>query len=236
MAKHRRRNRSHGSRRRNRRRNPRRRSVVLMGASPIRHRRPRRHMRRSNRRRNPMHYRRRNPFGMSSELVGLAGGAIVAGIGCRVIPDMGFLATYNSGWTGYALDAAVGYAISRFGLHYVNRNWEVGGYVGTILSVASRIVSEKFGSSIFGNGTDSMSYYMDSPFPWRGDASQGPYPAFPGGRYALAAPVPTAATAEQAGQAAAAAVQAAQTAPSSGMAPSTAPGGGGGWRGSSRWH
>jgi hypothetical protein len=203
-----------------------------MGASPIHRRRHRR-----NRRHNPIrrHHRRsnrRNPFGISDELVGLAGGAIVAGIGCRVIPDMGPLANYNSGWTGYALDAAVGYAISRFGLRYINRNWEVGGYVGTILAVASRIVSEQFGSSIFPNGTDSMGYYMDAPFPWRGDPSQGPYPMFPGPRYAIAAPVPTAATAVQAGQAAAAAVQAAGT---SGV-PAGPANGAGGWRQSSRWH
>lgn len=234
MAKHRshrRRNRRHHTRR-----NPRR-SYVLKGSSPIRRRR---HGRRRNFRRNPrrLHsFRRRNPFGLSSELVGLAGGAIVAGIGCRVIPDMGFLASYNNGWTGYALDAGVGWAISRFGLRYINRNWEVGGYVGTILSVASRIVSEKFGSSIFGNGTDSMSYYMDSPFPYRGDASQGPFPQFPGGRYMGPASVPTAATAVQAGQAAQAAVAAAAAAPSAAPSgSSTAVAQSGGWRGSARWH
>lgn len=222
-------------RRANRRRNPRRRAVVLMGASPI-HRRQ--HHRRHNRRRNPRrihHYRRRNPFGIDSQLVGLAGGAIVAGIGCRVIPDMGPLANYNSGWTGYALDAGVGWAISRFGLRHIDRNWEVGGYVGTILAVASRIISEKFGSSLFPNGTDGMSYYMDSPFPWRGDPSQGPYTQFPGPRYALPAPVPTAATAVAAGQAAQAAVQAAGS-PAAAMASSPSQGQNGGWRGSSRWH
>jgi hypothetical protein len=210
----------------------------MQGISPI-HRRRHRGRRRGNRHINPRRrggFRRRNPFGLDNQLVGLAGGAIVAGIGCRVIPDMSFLASYNTGWTGYALDAGVGWVISRFGLRHINHNWEVGGYVGTILSVASRIISEKFGSSIFGNGTDSMSYYMDSPFPYRGDASMGPYPMYPGGRYLGPAAVPTAATAVQAGQAASAAVQAAAATPSAASAPATAPGGGGGWRGSSRWH
>lgn len=200
------------------------------------HRRRHRRNRRNPIRRHNRSFRSRNPFGMSSELVGLAGGAIVAGIGCRVIPDMGFLASYNQGWPGYALDGAVGWAISRFGLRHINRNWEVGGYVGTILSVASRIVSEKFGSSIFGNGTDSMSYYMDSPFPYRGDASMGPFPQFPGGRYIGPASVPTAATAVQAGQAAQAAVAAAAAAPSTAPAGSPAVAQSGGWRGSARWH
>lgn len=217
------------SHRHHRRRNPRRRSSLSR-------------RRRSNgisyqaRRRNPRvrhHRRRRNPSFMNNQLFGLAGGAIVAGIGCRVIPQM-VASGYNSGWTGYGLDAATGFVISRFGLRHINREWETGGYVGTILSVASRIVSEKFGSTIFGNGAGvsgdlafDMGYYMDESFPWRGNSSMGPYPQYPGGRYALPAPVPTAATAVQAGQAAAASVQAAGVAsPASGSWRSK----GAGWR------
>ena len=179
------------------------------------------------------HRRRRNPSFLNSEIMGLSGGAIVAGLGARIIPQM-VASQYNTSWTGYALDAATGFVISRFGLRMINRNWEMGGYVGTVLSVVSRIVSEKFGGSAFTAGlgdTDfDMGYYMGDSFPWRGSSSQGPYPQFPGGRYALPAPTPTAATAVQAGQAAGAAIAAAAAAPS-------APGmSGGGWRQSNRWH
>lgn len=220
----RKRHRRHYRRRVARAHNPsrrRRRNMSYLARNPSRVRRTR-------------HYRRhRNPtFGfMKSEVWGLAGGAIVAGLGARILPQM-VAAQYNVGWTGYAIDAATGFAISRFALRpFGGRNWEVGGYVGTILSVVSRVVSEKFGAGIFnagmGDADFDLGYYMGEGFPWRGDASQGPYPAFPGGRYLSPAPTPTAATAVQAGQAAAAAA----------AAPAAAPGNGGAsWRGSSRWH
>lgn len=222
MAKH-----HHHRRHHARRRNPRRRNRHHYAA------RRRNRISYVARSRNPFrrhhHRRRRNPSFVSSQIFGLAGGAIVAGLGCRIIPDM-LVPSYNEGWTGYGIDAVTGVLISRFGLRYISRDWETGGYVGTILSVVSRIASEKLGSTLFGNGTDGMSYYMDSPFPWRGDPSQGPYPQFPGGRYALPAPVPTAATAVQAGQAASAAVQAAAAAPAAGMAPGASAGKPGGWK------
>jgi hypothetical protein len=203
-------------------------------------RRHNRAMRYFARNRNPFrrvhrHHRRRNPSFLNSEIMGLSGGAIVAGLGARIIPQM-VASQYNVSWTGYAIDAATGFLISRFGLRMINRNWEMGGYVGTVLSVVSRIVSEKFGGSMFTQGlgdTDfDMGYYMGDSFPWRGSSSQGPYPQFPGGRYALPAPTPTAATAVQAGQAAAAAIQQA-AAPAAGAVPGM---GGGGWRGSARYH
>ena len=224
MAKHK----SHRRVRRNR--NPRR----------VRHyaRRRNRAMSYLARNRNPFrrvrHHRRRNPSFLNNEILGLSGGAIVAGLGARILPQM-VAAQYNTGYMGYAIDAATGFVISRFGLRYVNRNWEMGGYVGTVLSVVSRIVSEKFGGAIFTSGLGDadfdLGYYMDESFPWRGNPSQGPYPQFPGGRYMLPAPTPTAATAVQAGQAAAAAVQAAAAPAAAG-----APAAGGSWRGSSRWH
>lgn len=170
---------------------------------------------------------------MKSEVWGMAGGAIVAGLGARIVPQM-VAPQYNTGWTGYALDAGTGFLISRFALRpFGGRNWEVGGYVGTMLSVVSRIVSEKFGAGIFnpglGDADFDLGYYMGDGFPWRGDASQGPYAAFPGGRYLSPAPTPTAATAVQAGQAAAAAAAAPAMVGASGVGSAS-------WRGSSRWH
>ena len=213
-----------------------RRRVRRRRSNPHRHHARRRSsiVRYAARNRNPSHrvrhhHRRRNPSFLNNEILGLSGGAIVAGLGARILPQM-VAAQYNTGYMGYAIDAATGFVISRFGLRYINKNWEMGGYVGTVLSVVSRIVSEKFGGAIFTSGlgdTDfDLGYYMDESFPWRGTASQGPYPQFPGGRYMLPAPTPTAATAVQAGQAAAAAVQA--------VSPAAAAGGS--WRGSSRWH
>lgn len=197
----------------------RRRSSIVRYAA--RNRNPFRHVR---------HHRRRNPSFLNNEILGLSGGAIVAGLGARILPQM-VAAQYNTGYMGYAIDAATGFVISRFGLRYINRNWEMGGYVGTVLSVVSRIVSEKFGGAIFTSGlgdTDfDLGYYMEEgSFPWRGNPSMGPYPQFPGGRYLQPAPIPTNSTSVQAGQAAAAVVAA---------MPAAMNVGGSGWRGSSRW-
>src|SRR5580704_10922072 len=101
---HRRRARSHRRRTIRHRSNP----VMLFGAPRKRHRRH--HRRRANRR------RRSNPSLReltSGSMISMVGGAGIGFFGARMIPqNLPFLSTYNSGITGYLLNAGSGLAIS----------------------------------------------------------------------------------------------------------------------------
>jgi len=177
-------------------------------------------------RHNPRHYRRRrhsfgflrprhrrghNPDGvMSTErlipmLVGGAGGFF----GARLIPqNIPFLVQYNTGITGYALNAASGFAVSWL-LKFWKRDAFVGGLVGTGLAVIARVITDQnpanAGSSMSGDLDFDLGYYTSDRFPFP-QGPGGPYQQFPGTPYLSNPPFqPTGATAVAAGQAAAAA-------------------------------
>jgi len=194
-----RRKRSH-HRRRSRRRNPSRRrnlAYVARGRNPFR-----RH-----------HRRRRNPsFGLPSQFGEKVGGALIAGVfGARMLPQM-VLKGSNSGLIGYAADAAGGGIVSWAMGKFIGSAWAEGGWIGTAVAVASRIISDKFSETFGGAGLSGdldfdLGYYMSDKFPYYPGASMGPFQRYPGANYLNPAPVPTSSTSVQAGTAAAAALQ-----------------------------
>jgi len=170
--------------------------------------------RRSHRRRRyaPISRRRRsNPeFGVTTErllplLVGGAGGFF----GARLIPqNLPFLAQHNTGISGYALNAASGFAVS-YALKFWKRDAFIGGLVGTGLAVIARIMTDQnpanAGSSMIGDLDFDLGYYASERFPFPQGAG-GPYQQFPGSPFLANPPFqPTGASAIAAGQAAAAA-------------------------------
>jgi len=200
-----------------------------------------RRRRRSSHRRHHRRGRRRNPSlreFTSGSMVEKIGGAAVGFFGARMIPEnVAFLAQYNTGWTGYALDLGVGLGLA-WGL---SKFWSrsAGNYamIGAGLAVLARIVTEQLGSStpaaaasqsMSGDLDFNLSYYTTGPFPFP-QGSGGPYPQFPGTPYLPGGAPITSASAVRAGAAAAAAVPALAAAAGGG-----APQGGGG-RWSSNW-
>lgn len=191
-----------------RRRNPRRRHH---------HRRHRHAMLAMNRHRNPFrrhHRRRRNPsFGgySTTELLYAGGGALVNGIITRAVPQMSFLAAYNTGVTGYALNIGVG-AVGAYAIGKFNRQAGFGAWIGMIVAVSQRAISQMFGSGtaaatggMSGDLDFDLGYYADGPFPFPQGAG-GPYTRFPGTPYAASPEfASTSASAVRAGRAAAAA-------------------------------
>jgi len=172
--------------------------------------------RRSNPARMNRHHRRhhrRNPsFGGwgTRDLLWAGGGGVVNGIACRAIPNaIPQLAAYNVGWTGYAINAAVG-AVGAWGIGKFNRQAGMGAWIGMIVAVAQRIIADNFGSGIAGQtagmaGDPEMSLgYYSEPYPNPQGASAGPYSLLPGSPYSFGAP-----TANAAAPARAAAAQAA---------------------------
>ena len=168
--------------------------------------------------------RRRNPEGLSSITSGGVVPMIVGGgvgfLASRFIPqNLPFLQQYNAGWTGYAMNAAVG-ALVSYGLGKVwNRQAAIGGYIGTGVAVIARIVTEQFGgASNAGTSGDlefDLGYYVSDGFPFPQGASGGAYQEFPGTPYLSAGPaMPTNASAVRAGRSAAAALPAAAAAAS----------------------
>ena len=138
-------------------------------------------------------------------LVGGAGGFF----GARLIPqNLPFLAQYNTGVTGYALNAASGFAVS-YALKYWKRDAFIGGLVGTGIAVIARIMTDQnpanAGSSMSGDLDFDLGYYASERFPFPQGAG-GPYQQFPGTPFLANPPFqPTGASAIAAGQAAAAA-------------------------------
>jgi hypothetical protein len=122
------------------------------------------------------------------------------------------MASYNTGYTGYALNAGAGIAASFLLGKIWNRDAAMGGYVGTGVAVLSRILVDKFniggGGGMSGDLDFDLGYYVSDRFPFPQGAG-GPYDNFPGNPYLANAPfAATSAAAVRAGQGAAAALPA----------------------------
>lgn len=164
--------------------------------------------------RNPhrRHHRRRNPsFGLPAQFGQKVGGALIAGVfGARMLPQL-ILKDKNTGIMGYAADAAGGGIVSWAMGKFIGASWGEGGWIGTAVAVASRIISDKFGSSLgaglSGDLDFDLGYYLSDKFPYYPGSAMGPFQRFPGDRYLTPGAMPTTATAVQAGTAAAAALQ-----------------------------
>lgn len=199
--KRRRRNRARASRRRNYRR----RSNPLFALAP--RKRYRRH-----RSGGKKHRRRRNPSLESFTSGGMlqtVGGAAIGFFGSNALPSLiPQLAQYNTGITGYALQAGTGLALSWGLKRFMGKGWGTGALIGTGLSLLLRIVKDHAASS--GSVTSAalsgdLAYYVDDRFPYAQGAG-GPYSNFPGNPSLANPPFPaTSAAAVRAGAAAASA-------------------------------
>jgi hypothetical protein len=173
-------------------------------------------------------------FASGSTLKMIGGGAL-GFFGARFIPqNLGFLAPYNTGITGYGLNILSGLAVSWLGSKFLGREILTGGMIGTGLAVLSRMVTDygpgaATGTAMQGDLDFDLAYYIDEGWPLDRTTgfgpSGGPYATFPGTPRSVAM-LPTSASGVRAGAAASA------------MVP-TLPGGGygapGGWRGAGRW-
>lgn len=204
-------------RRRNRARMNRRNPTMLFGA-PKRHRR---HHRRHNRRMNRHHRRRhRNPSFAeltSGSMISMVGGGAIGFFGARMIPqNLPMLSSYNSGITGYLMNAGSGLAISWALGKFWNKQAGEGALVGTAIAVIARFVTDQMGTAtpsttantsaaVSGMGADldmDLGYYIEQ-FPFPQGASAGPY-GFPIGTPYTSVPwANTNASAVRAGQSAA---------------------------------
>lgn len=181
-------------------------------------------MRRSNRRSNPFFRRHRarrrhNPvLGLSFKRIGvMTAGGLANAWATAKLPAM-FMGGSNQGILGLAAAGGVALAGS-----WLAARWDAdagsGAVVGGAMVFVDRLLNEFFGVDLL---SGSLSYYGSDHFPWPAGASQGPFSAFPGGRYLSAAPIPTTATAVRAGQSAqAAAAVAAAAPPAAAAAPGT---------------
>jgi hypothetical protein len=170
------------------------------------------------------HYRRRrNPIlgggGRFSTILEMGGGGVVGFLAARMLPQ-NFLAQYNTGIMGYFMNAVAG-GVSSFIVGDVllkNRNVTIGGYVGTAVAVAARVITENFSATgaataMSGDLDFDLGYYVSDRFPFPQDAG-GPFNAFPGTPYLANPPFPTtSAAAVRAGAAAAAALPATASSP-----------------------
>ncbi len=211
MAKTRHRRRRAAHHRRTRRRNYRRRVNPFLAMSA-----PRRHRRRSSGRKRH-HRRRSNPLNVSSFTQGgileTIGGAAAGFFGANALPSLvPQLAQYNTGLTGYALNAGSGLLIS-WGLgKFISKRVGYGALIGTGLSILLRVIKDHAAST--GNVTAAamsgdLAYYGEDRFPYPQGAG-GPFALFPGNPSLANPPFPaTSAAAVRAGtQAAAAALPA----------------------------
>lgn len=198
---------------RTRRRNYRRRVNPLFAMVAPR----KRHHRRSPS--SPKHHRRRhNPA--REQLLGFKGGGILETVGgaaagffgANALPSLiPQLAQYNTGITGYVLNAGSGLVIS-WGLgKFVSKRVGYGALIGTGLSILLRIIKDQASTSVTAAAmSGDLAYYASDRFPFPQGAG-GPYELYPGSPYTATSPFPaTAAAAVRAGtQAAAAALPAA---------------------------
>jgi hypothetical protein len=200
--KRRRRSRARASRRRKsyrRRSNP----MYALAAPQRRH-----HKRHAIRR----HHRRRNPGLQSFTSGGMlqtVGGAAIGFFGSNALPALiPQLAQYNTGVTGYALQAVSGLALSWGLKRFLGKGWGTGALIGTGLSILLRIVKDhaaSTGSVTSAAMSGDLAYYVDDRFPFAQGAG-GPYVGFPGNPSLLNPPFPaTSAAAVRAGAAAASA-------------------------------
>jgi hypothetical protein len=158
-------------------------------------------------------YRRgRNP-GLGSFTSGgmlqTVGGAAIGFFGSNALPSLvPQLAQYNTGITGYAIQAGAGLAMSWALKRFLGHGWGTGALIGTGLSLLLRIVKDHAattGSTTSAAMSGDLAYYVEDRFPFPQGAG-GPYGNFPGNPSLANPPFPaTSAAAVRAGAAAAAA-------------------------------
>ncbi len=166
----------------------------------------------------------------TKDLLYMGGAALVNGLLCRAIPqNVPQLQAYNTGMVGYGLNIATG-ALGAWGIgKFVSRRAAQGAWIGMIVAVGQRIISDNFGAGagaqsggLSGDLDMDLGYYVEGSFPYPQGSSAGPYARLPGAPYMGQAAFPTtSASAVRAGQAAGTAA----LAPAAGMA---APGWSGG--------
>lgn len=199
------------------------------------------------RRANRRHYRRHNPGMRSfmggfsgSDLLYAGGGALVNGILARSVPQM-LVPQYNKGIPGYLLNVAAG-GLGAFLIGRFNRRAGQGAWIGMIVAVGQRVISDNFGSGtaaatggLSGDLDFDLGYYTSDRFPYP-QGNGGPYDAFPGSPYLAAPPYPvTSAAAVRAGAAAAAAALPSAATPGTVAAAANLPGAPNAERWTSNW-
>jgi hypothetical protein len=144
----------------------------------------------------------------SSDLLWMGGGALANGVACRAIPQM-FFPQYNTGMSGYLANGVTGAALAWLAGKF-NRRLGQGAWIGLIVALGQRIISDNFGAGtggqtggMSGDLDFSLGYYLNDPFPFAQGPSAGPYPAFPGVPYSPALPTANAAAPARARQTAA---------------------------------
>jgi len=177
-----------------------------------------------------------NPsFGIRGGIVPMVVGGGVGFLAARLGPQ-NLLKQYNTGFTGYALNAGFGVGASWLLGKLWNRDAALGGYIGTGVAVLSRIIVEQFniggGGGMSGDLDFDLGYYVSERFPFPQGAG-GPYDTFVGTPYLPGGAPVTSASAVRAG-AAAAALLPAVAAPAAGAAHPAAAGMSGRWD-SRRW-
>jgi hypothetical protein len=151
---------------------------------------------------NVRHHRRSNAmrFGgfSTNDLVWMGGGAIANGFLARTIPQM-LLPTMNTGFMGYGLNILAG-SLGAWAISKLNRRAGQGAWIGMVVAVGQRIISERFGAGtaaatggMQGDLDFDMGYYLADPFPFAQGPSAGPYPSFPGIPYSPMLPTANAA-------------------------------------------
>jgi hypothetical protein len=138
------------------------------------------------------------------------GGAAIGFFGSNALPSLiPQLAAYNTGITGYALQAGTGLAMSWALKRFLGKGWGTGALIGTGLSLLLRIVKDhaaSTGSVTSAAMSGDLAYYVEDRFPFAQGAG-GPYANFPGNPSLANPPFPaTSAAAVRAGAAAASAV------------------------------
>ena len=192
----------------------RRRAVVRHNPARVMFLAPRRRRAKHHRKMNRRHRNRhRNPMGLSQFTSGgmlqTVGGAAIGFFGSNAIPSLiPQLAAYNTGISGYLLQAGSGLALSWAAHRFLGRGWGNGALIGTGLSLLLRIIKDHAaatGSTTAAAMSGDLAYYVEDRFPFAQGAG-GPYANFPGTPSLANPPFPaTSAAAVRAGAAAASA-------------------------------
>jgi hypothetical protein len=145
----------------------------------------------------------------SGGMLQTVGGAAIGFFGSNALPALiPQLAQYNTGITGYAIQAGTGLAMSWALKRFMGKGWGTGALIGTGLSLLLRIVKDhaaSTGSVASAAMSGDLAYYVDDRFPFAQGAG-GPYSNFPGNPSLANPPFPaTSAAAVRAGAAAASA-------------------------------
>lgn len=185
MARKRRRN----VRPRRRRRNP----LKLFGGHRRRRHNPRRFLARHYR------HRRRNPMLAAplTQVLPLAGWAIVGGVATRTLPQL-LLKDKNTGLYGYGANALTALGVSMALGKFIGSQAGLGSLLGGITMLAGRLIADYFGktvvefSSLLGSDVSfDLGLYTQSYFPLptvssgRLQTTRGPIAALPPGKVSL---------------------------------------------------